>query len=483
MEKNNLSINYSTTLADIKNLNSSFDTGVLRICYIGKNRNDTFISKEAIEKSLNSIYNCPIVCNYNRDNNSIGGHDIELVSDENGDCKVVNVTQPVGVIPESAKIWFEDFTEDDGTVNTYLCANALLWKRQEAYEKIKENGTTSHSMEISVIDGNFKDGIYYIEAFEFRAFVLLGDAKPCFESSALQLFSVDDLSNNILDMMNDLKENYYNIKFSEEVDIDKNQMKGGKKALDKIKDFEAEEIVTKPKNKEEKTVVEEESKFSLINNLYTEIEHKLSEIECVKPAWADPEGDIVIPRYYYLDYDVDAKEVYCRDGEDCNIYGFEVIISGDECSINLDSKTRMKQIFAPFVEAEQAPEPISVEDYNELKDKYDKTAADLFDMQKKYDTVLTEKKELENKIKQSEADEIFSKFADLSDMEEFKALKESAMDYSLKDLEDKCYSLRGRMISEVKFSHEEKMPKLKINRAEHDDEPYGGIVEKFSNKH
>ena len=183
-----LNMTYASSLTNLCEVNSSFDTGVLRICYTGENRNKSFLSKEAITKSIPTLYNCPIVCNYDRESDTLGGHDMEIVCDGDGNLRIVNVTTPVGVIPESAKVWFEDYTEDDGTVHEYLYAEVLLWKRQEAYRKIKNDGITAHSMEIKVKSGKSVDGVYHVADFEFNAFALIG-VTPCFESSALEMFS------------------------------------------------------------------------------------------------------------------------------------------------------------------------------------------------------------------------------------------------------------------------------------------------------
>ena len=61
-----LNMTYASSLTNLCEVNSSFDTGILRICYTGDNRNGSHISKKAIKKSLQTIYNCPIVCNYDR---------------------------------------------------------------------------------------------------------------------------------------------------------------------------------------------------------------------------------------------------------------------------------------------------------------------------------------------------------------------------------------------------------------------------------
>ena len=101
--------------------NSSFDKGVLRTCYTGKNRNGSFIGKDVFERCMPSVYNCPVVCRYDREADEIGSHDIELVKNEDG-MYLVNLTQPVGVVPLGAKYWWETIT--DGTVDhEYLCAS------------------------------------------------------------------------------------------------------------------------------------------------------------------------------------------------------------------------------------------------------------------------------------------------------------------------------------------------------------------------
>ena len=100
-----MSIVFSSGIDKITECNSSFDTGVLRVCYTGKNNNNSFISKETFERCIKSIYNCPIVCRYDRETDTIGSHDMELVSDADGNMRIVNITHPVGVVPESASYW------------------------------------------------------------------------------------------------------------------------------------------------------------------------------------------------------------------------------------------------------------------------------------------------------------------------------------------------------------------------------------------
>ena len=138
-----LNLTYASSLTDLCEINSSFDSGILRIAYTGDNRNGSSISKDVFERCIKTIYNCPVVCNYDRETDTLGGHDMELVRKDDGSTTIVNLTQPVGVVPQTSKVYWESVEEDDGTVNEYLCAEVLIWKRQEAYRKIKEDGITA----------------------------------------------------------------------------------------------------------------------------------------------------------------------------------------------------------------------------------------------------------------------------------------------------------------------------------------------------
>ena len=108
-------VTYAASLTDICEINSSFDRGILRVAYPGLNRNKSHISKEAFEKAAPTRFNCPLVCNYNRDEDKFGGHDVELVRDKDGTLTLINATDPVGVVPESAGYWWELVTEPDGS--------------------------------------------------------------------------------------------------------------------------------------------------------------------------------------------------------------------------------------------------------------------------------------------------------------------------------------------------------------------------------
>ncbi len=503
-----LNMTYASSLTNLCEVNSSFDSGILRICYTGDNRNGSHLSKSAIEKSLKTIYNCPIVCNYNRETDSFGGHDVEVVCDDDGTPRLVNLTQPVGVIPESSHIWFENYEEEDGTVHEYLYAEILLWKRQEAYRKIKEDGIVKHSMEITVKEGKSDGRIYYVDNFEFTAFTLIG-VEPCFEGSALTTFSKQDFKQQMSEMMRDLKENFTTISASEEVD-DKhlqNSMEGGKGILDEKKELAAKygiDIESLDFSVEDLTIEEltekfevmkanadapvkpdaaedPQDKFALTENIKEEIYRALEEVK-IEHEWGTS------CRYIYADCDFEAKEVYCWDASDWLLYGFPYTTNGDKIAVNFEDKKRKKYIIADFDEGEQTSPfaPVfeqmkkSLSDKAEFEVKYQEASDKITSMETELTELRQFKADTENVIAKNDREKIFGEFTDLNGIEAFEALKTDCMKYDIDTLEEKCYAIRGRNGVPANFALENRAPIIKVDKNDNVvNEPYGGLFVEY----
>lgn len=504
-------INFASSLTNICETNSSFDSGVLRIAYEGKNRNKSFISHDSFVRALPTIFNVPVVANYTIETDSIGGHDVDIVKDEKG-LHFINLTQPLGVVPESAKQWFEDVEEDDGSVHTYLYTDVLLWKRQPAYSKIKRDGITGHSMEIEVSNGykDKDDGYYHIDDFEFTAFCLLGDdVTPCFESSSLELFSASDFKKQLSEMMQDLKESFAKVETSKD-DYDKhphkNSMEGGTKKLDEekmtlaesygidinsldfsLEDFSVEELTEKFEAiKKEKEAAE----FALIQQTIDEIRRTLDEVKC-EMSWG------TTTRYCYIDCDLDAGEVYAYDVMDWLVYGFNFTKDGDAISVDFDSKKRKKFAIVDFDGGEQSSAIAPVFDmavnaineatnkYSELKKDYDSVSELIVTANAELDELREFKAKAEKDAFDAKVNSLFSKFEDLNGIEAFENLRSDCSDLDLDTLEEKLFAIRGKNIDVLKFNLERsgdapKIPVVKVSVVE--KEPYGGIVEKYCGK-
>ena len=508
---NTLNVTYASSLTDLCEMNSSFDKGILRIAYHGENRNHSNISKKAFERAIKSMFGCPVVCNYNRETDTLGGHDVEVIKNENGTLSLINVTTPVGCIPESSKYWWDTVEEEDGSEHEYLFAEALLWKRQEAYEKIKRDGITSQSMEISVKDGQMVDGIYHIYDFEFTAFTLIG-VEPCFESASISLFSENGVREQYYEMMRDLKESFQSafqaVKTSNEDDDTyplNNSTEGGKCELERkieiaatygididsldfsIDELTEEELIQKfeemkntAEGEEDKAAEDGENKFELTGNIVEEVIRSVREVKAER-EWG------VVDRYIYVDCDLEAKEVYCWDSNDWLLYGFSFAEDGDNIIVDFDSKKRKKYAIVDFDEGEQGS-PFA-EAFNNMESsivEYSSVAKDLEEANKKIEGMESELNSLrEFKAKIDEENEkqarenVFAQFEDLAGIEAFENLKSNCGDMDIATLEEKCYAIRGRNGTSAKFSADGSAPIIKVVGSVLKIDPYGGIFAEY----
>ena len=491
-------LTYASSLTDICEINSSFDSGVLRICYTGKNRNNSSISKEVMTNAIPTIYNCPVVCNYDPETNELGGHDMAITKDDDGNLRLMNVTYPVGLIPESSKVWFEDYEEEDGTVHEYLYAEVLLWKRQEAYKKIKE------------------DGVFVIDDFEFNAFCLISET-PCFESSALEMFSMNELKSKISEMMQDYKDTFNLVSSSNEDDNIqlKKSSEGGQNILDEKKelaakygidinsldfsldDFSIEELKEKfeaIKNSDNNdSNTQSAGKFALNSNTVEELRRSLMSEKYVT-EWGNGE----MPRYSYCDCDASVPEVYAWDCADGLLYGFPFTVNGDAVAIDFSCKTRKKFTIVDFNDGDVQGSPVeeifsaaneSMKNCADIEAKYSKATEKIEAMETELNELRKFKKDVVEAEEAEKRNEVFSKFSNLDGIDEYEKLKDDCMKFDLAALEEKCYAILGKNASMLKFSKEDLKPRYKAPDttfddvdSHDDDKPYGGIVEKYAKK-
>ena len=507
--ENALRISFASSLTNLCEKNSSFDSGVLRICYTGENRNRSYFSKEDIERNIKTIYNCPLVVNYDVESGTFGGHDMRVVKDSDNNVKIINATEPVGVIPESSNVWFEWETDKNGVAHEYLYADVLLWKRQAAYEKIKADGIVNHSMEVTVKNGELIDGIFHIHDFEFTAFALLGDdVEPCFESSALEMFSASEFKRSMSEMMQDLKDTYKSIDAPNGVeDKNKNNTEGGEEVLDEkielakkyginIEELEFEidsmsidELTEKFEAMQAESQKPEE--FALTANIVEEINRVLAD-QKISCEWGE------CNRYSYIDCDFDAKEVYCWDRNDWLMYGFAYSMSGDKVVVDFACKKRKKYVIADFEEGEDQESPFAndfaligeefkkvVETKNDFEAKLSEEAKRSAEFEKELDVLRKYKSDIESAQEKAKKDAVFAKFEKLNGNEAFENLRANCDNLSADEIEEKCFAIKGRIDSAAEgsatFSLGSGVPKIPVDKSADsgETEPYNGVFTKY----
>lgn len=521
----------STSIYNIQELNSSFATASIDIMYTGENRNGSDICRSVVEAALPTLYNVPVVCNYDAESREIGGHDFDIVADDDGNIRLRTLTVPCGVITDHTVFSFQNKKDADGVEHEYLVADGVvLWKRQEVFDYIANDceGVVPHSMEINVTSGGVdkETGLYSVDSFEFTALCLLGNVSPCFEGSKLEVYSQANIKKDIAQMMSELKQ-YYSTLASAETDANQDK-EGGDKMSDEIRQIivefghdpdnlefsvnglsaeevrakfdamsaQAETVVNDPvqSNEEgEATDTSENQKvFELNSNLYDCI-CKAVRTQTVSYEWGEE------PKYWMRDFDVDKHEVYVEDSEDWNLYAFSYTIDGDDVVIDWDSKSRKKYAIVDYIEGERSDIAASASVFEErAKDYFSKlseTQAALSETEQSLASAESElaglrefKENIEKEARSEQIEAVFALFADLSGNEMFDAfcdsVREGKVDLSPDDIEEKCFAIRGRVGMPSNFSASGAAPKLKVDESQaeeskKEDVPYGGIVEKY----
>lgn len=496
----NMNLQFASALENIKEINESFSSGMLRVCYTGVNRNGSYISKQAIENAIETMYNCPVVCNYNVEQDTIGGHDMEIVETESGDLRLVNLTAAIGVIPMNAEHYWET-VNDGGEDHEYFVTEAILWKRSPAYQKIAEDGVTSQSMEITVKNGFMKDSLFMIEDFFFTAFCLLGeDVTPCFESASLQMFNRSECKEQFVVMMNELKDSFSAIQPM--LSDRQNNLEGGQTAMEEKNqlliefglteddiDFDMAELSEDELREKFQAIIDarKEKEFALIGQFMEELQEALR-AETVETCFGE------MPRYCFTDCDMTLNEVYCYDMEDWKLYGFTYAQDGDTVVIDFESKKRKKFVIADFDEGEQASPFKSVFENataafknhdDEWVEKYQSVNNQVTDLETELEGLKQYKADIEKAAAdaalKAEQDSIFAKFEELGEIEEFIALRENCGDLTGEALEEKCFAIKGRYNVAAKFSTEPKAPRLPVIHIDAPSkEPYGGAFVEFN---
>ena len=535
-----LDLTYECKGASVYNLrevNSSFAAGTMRVMYVGPNRKGTNISRAAVERSLHTLYNVPIVAHYDYDENVMGGHDMEPVVGKDGKLALRVLTEPCGVVPESATFSFEKGTDPDGNEHEYLVIEGLLlWKRQEVFSHIRDDlgGRADHSMEITILDGqqNESTGLYDVLQFEFTALCLLENNEPAFQGSELCLYAMDGFKQKLEQMMAELRQTMV-ASSNEDVDIHHSE-EGGNNLTEQMNliqqygldasalDFDYEkltveelkerlEALVKGKDEEapadpeaqldaeaegepdakdeagqegapeavaaeqeaaeeqpdegeagaEPEAAQEQAEFALSAQIWEELTRALC-AETVIAPWGEETC-----RYWPVDYDEEKMEVYATDCMDGLLYGFSYAMNGDAVQIDFASKKRMKWTVEPF---EGEPQPQNAM-YTKAVEQFTK----------KLDELNAFKASIEQEKLEASQEAVFTRFKELAGIEAYEKLRQAPGTMSAEELEEKCYSIKGRQMGTVKFSMDQKAPKILISQDA--DTPkkraYGGLFEEF----
>lgn len=208
---------------NIKPFNPLISQCQIKVLYIGKNRNGSYIDKNTAIQMANSLPCTPIVGAWRQDIEDFGDHG-HVIKIEDGEVKFSVKTVPYGFVAPDARVWFQKFNDTDSFGNEvtreYLMTTGYLWTGQyeEAISVVQEGKGQSMELDEGTLDGKWardsKDGVefFIINDALFSKLCILGDdVEPCFEGASITAvngeYSTDaDFAYSLYSMIKELKD-------------------------------------------------------------------------------------------------------------------------------------------------------------------------------------------------------------------------------------------------------------------------------------
>lgn len=297
----------------------------IKVMYLGKNRNGSFVDKNTAIQMANSLPATPIVAAYNENKEDFGDHG-EVLHIEDGEVKFSCKTVPYGFVAPDAEVWFQKFDDTnefgETTTREYMMTTGYLWTGQ--YPELDKciNQGQGQSMEIDDVDGHWTTDSNDIEFFIindaiFTKLCILGDdVEPCFEGASVtspevsEHFSYNkEFSHTLFAMMNELKSAL---------------TKGGSMPKENVESVEVEPTATaeveptataeedekKPEKKHEleNQVSELSEQLKELTDKFTALEAEAEELRKFKAERIDADKDAMIAKYHMLS-DEDKAEI------------------------------------------------------------------------------------------------------------------------------------------------------------------------------
>ena len=196
----------------------------IKVCYLGHNRNRSYIDMDTATNMAKTLRGTPIVAAWRKEKEDFGDHG-HVMHMEDGELSFSCKTIPYGFVAPDAEVWYQNFVDTDEFNNqverTYLMTTGYLWTEQfpEITKVIEEGQPQSMELDEKTLDGHWAEDsklgveFFIINDATFSKLCILGDdVEPCFEGSAVtspevsKNFSMDDFNSTLFTMMNELKD-------------------------------------------------------------------------------------------------------------------------------------------------------------------------------------------------------------------------------------------------------------------------------------
>ena len=477
-------IDMTAKFSNFQVINKDFTRCRCNVFYTGKNRNYSNITEDALKKFIarKGYANVPVVAHLMKDDNGryyVGAHDRKIVLSNEG-IDVIDETVPFGVIPEDCNPCMELITERSGEQRQYFSVDIILWTHRYPImdASYSDDIYFNQSMEIFFEDSEMDGDYIKVNDFSMSALCLLNrsldpekNCEPCFESSRVKKFSIDE---------NQFKQNF-------------------ELMLEKLKQYELGDEPIQNTDAIKNHDMKGDTKMDL--NRFVEI------FSAIKT-------DADVCKYRLLS--VTDSKVFALDMENYKPYGFDYAVTTEEDAENIvvdfESKAEMSlsatekitdENFEEFdiksaidAEAEKYAETKTAEltailegEFNkkvdELKASYDDLSASYAVAMKKLEEY--EAKEAQAKAEQHEADvkAMFEKYAEkLGKCSEFLVYKAKCnpAEVTVDELNEKLTLMVGKymMDSQTKKNFSYNPTETKVTKVENEvSSRYGHLLDKY----
>ncbi|MEC0031196.1 hypothetical protein P4L24_25535 [Bacillus cereus] len=252
---------FNAMISGVEQVNPLFSKCKIRVMTYGENENRSFISKEAVEKAIPTIFNIPIVGEYKRVADNYGGHGGKMEITEDGDFKYVHTTKPIGVVAMDANPRWETILDKQGNPKEYLVVDGYLWNRYEEEVNAIKQDDFGQSMEIEVKSGIQRKmngiNIYDIQEFIFSGLCVLGINKdgfghvePCFADANISVYELnkEDFRLQFSKLAEELKET---VNFSSLKEVNQEVEEVKQETIETTEVAEVTEVVTEEVTEEQ----------------------------------------------------------------------------------------------------------------------------------------------------------------------------------------------------------------------------------------
>ena len=515
-EKEKISLLSNLKFSSFEKLNENFLKAKCYVLSLGKNANKSHFSKENVDRAYPSLAYAPVIGHLMVDDNGVyhlGGHDYHL---DMNDLKLKSQCVPFGVAVPSESPVYEDVTEENGNVSTYLTCEVIIWigRYPELADAFYSDSVfTNQSMEIFYSNSApLKDDPTYTDIidFSFDALCMLQksdddkfNVTPCFPSASIVPITYSIDKNEFSSLMGELKEElslYFSKNNSDE--------KGGKVNLDEkleilqkfnktvedldfsIDDMSVEDLSAKM----EELFGEKEPKAEPIAFSATYKEKRQALQNALDPIVVkDAEGNYVEETYFYIEdfsdeYVFVEKDHWTANDYDCKYGRF---------AYTFDEATRTATISSEFEEMVKVwltlDEKAKVDEeranyetkYSDLEKEFSDYKAEHSFLDSEFNVLKEYKENKEVEERKCAEDALFADYEEtIGETEEFKSLKEKASEFSLDALKKECLCIVGMysMTNKTKETNKSDSLKFSLEPEVSEDEPYGGLMKKYLGK-